>query len=128
MALSLTVKTHIVLIYLQTTLRKIHLLQHSKNSLHQFPSVGKYFIYTIQYSLLYYCWMIGANISLRVTIFIVRRSKRFKRIRYQLNSEAVAQMYSVKKVLFEISQNSQENIYAKASFLIKLQVRGLQLY
>ena len=35
--------------------------------------------------------------------------------------EAVVQRCSVKKVFFEISQNSQENTFAKASFLIKLQ-------
>ena len=35
--------------------------------------------------------------------------------------EAVAQRCSVKKVFFEISQNSQENTCADVSFLIKLQ-------
>ena len=33
-----------------------------------------------------------------------------------------------KKVLLEISQNLQENTFARVSFLIKLQTRGLQLY
>ena len=37
-------------------------------------------------------------------------------------------MFCKKKVFFEISQNSQENTCAWASFLIKLQVLGLQLY
>ena len=36
--------------------------------------------------------------------------------------EAVAQRCSVKKVFLEISQNSQENICARVSFIIKLQV------
>ena len=36
-------------------------------------------------------------------------------------AEAVAQRCSVKKVFLEISQNSQENTCARASFLIKLQ-------
>ena len=36
-------------------------------------------------------------------------------------SEAVAQMYSVKKVFLKISQNSHENTCARVSFLIKLQ-------
>ena len=36
-------------------------------------------------------------------------------------SEAVVQRCSVKKVVLEISQNSQENTCAKVSFLIKLQ-------
>ena len=35
------------------------------------------------------------------------------------HSEAVAQRYSVKKVLLEISQNSQENTCTRGSFLIK---------
>ena len=35
---------------------------------------------------------------------------------------------SVKKVFLEISQNSQENTCARVTFLIKLQVSGLQLY
>ena len=39
------------------------------------------------------------------------------------NSEAVAQRCSVKKVLSEILQNSQENTCARASFLIKLQAK-----
>ena len=38
-----------------------------------------------------------------------------------LNTEAVAQMCSVKKVFLEISQNSKENTCARVSFLIKLQ-------
>ena len=36
--------------------------------------------------------------------------------------------FFIKKVFLEISQNSQENICARVSFLIKLQVSGLQLY
>ena len=36
-------------------------------------------------------------------------------------AEAVVQSCSVKKVFLEISQNSQENICARVSFLIKLQ-------
>ena len=37
-------------------------------------------------------------------------------------------MVFCKKTFLEISQNSQENICARVSFLIKLQVSGLQLY
>ena len=37
-----------------------------------------------------------------------------------LESEAVVRRCSVKKVFFEISQNSQENTCARDSFLIKL--------
>ena len=36
-------------------------------------------------------------------------------------SDAVARSCSVKKVLLKILQNSQENTYARVSFLIKLQ-------
>ena len=42
--------------------------------------------------------------------------------------EAVVRKCSVKRVLLEISQNSQENICARVSSLIKLQASGLQLY
>ena len=37
------------------------------------------------------------------------------------NKEAAVQSCSVKKVFLEISQNSQENTFARVSFLIKLQ-------
>ena len=40
---------------------------------------------------------------------------------YFLFIEAVVQRCSLKKVFLEISQNSQENTCARASFLIKLQ-------
>ena len=42
--------------------------------------------------------------------------------------EAVVQRCFVKTVFLEISQNSQENTYARVSFSIKLQASGLQLY
>ena len=41
-----------------------------------------------------------------------------------VNTEAVAQRCSVKKVLIVISQNSQENTHARVSCLIKLQIEG----
>ena len=43
-------------------------------------------------------------------------------------TEAVVQRWSVEKVFLEISQNSQQTTCARASFLIKLQPLGLQLY
>ena len=46
---------------------------------------------------------------------------RFKSQKNTEETEAVAQKCSVKKVFLEISQNSQENTYSRASFLIKLQ-------
>ena len=45
----------------------------------------------------------------------------FKYHREKPQQEAVAK-FSVEKVFFEISQNSQENTYVRVSFLIKLQV------
>ena len=39
----------------------------------------------------------------------------------QIIAEAVVRTCSVEKVFLEISQNSQENTCARASFLIKLQ-------
>ena len=41
-------------------------------------------------------------------------------------SEAVVQRYSLKKVLLEILQNSQENTCVRVSFLIKLEALGLR--
>ena len=45
----------------------------------------------------------------------------------QNHTEAVACRCSVKKVFLEISQNSQENVCARVSFLIKLHASGLQI-
>ena len=41
------------------------------------------------------------------------------------NIEAVVKVFCKKKMFLEISQNSQENTWANASFLIKLQASGL---
>ena len=55
-------------------------------------------------------------------MFIVVSKTTVEKIQnYYRNTEAVVQMCSVKKVFLEISQNSQENTCARASFLIKLQ-------
>ena len=40
---------------------------------------------------------------------------------HQIKVEAVTRMSSVEEVFLEISQNSQENTCARASFLVKLQ-------
>ena len=45
-----------------------------------------------------------------------------------LQLEAVVRRCSVKKVFLEISQNSQENTCARASFLIKLQVFSCEFF
>ena len=42
--------------------------------------------------------------------------------------EAVAQRYSVKKALLEISQNLRENACARISFLIKMQALGTGVF
>ena len=44
------------------------------------------------------------------------------------NAEAVTRRCSAKKVFLQISQNSLENTCVRASFLIKVQAWGLQLY
>ena len=49
------------------------------------------------------------------------RSLRLKKIIRGVFREAVVQRCSVKKVFWEISQNSQKNTCARVSFLIKLQ-------
>ena len=49
-------------------------------------------------------------------------------MRLTFRTEAVVQECSVKKLFLEISQNSQENARARASFSIKLQAWGQQLY
>ena len=46
--------------------------------------------------------------------------KKKRIITNQRFTDAVGQMYSVKKVFLEILQNSQENTCARASLLIKL--------
>ena len=46
----------------------------------------------------------------------------------KIYAEAIVWGCSVEKVFLEVSQNSQENICVRASFLIKLQAYGLQLY
>ena len=43
-------------------------------------------------------------------------------------SEAVTRGVLWKNVFLEISQNSQENTCARVSFLIELQVSGMQIY
>ena len=56
----------------------------------------------------------------------------YKSTGYNLNNfkykEVATRGVPCKKVFLEISQNSQENIYARVSFLIKLQALGFQLY
>ena len=62
-------------------------------------------------------WKLFFIFHLRITCFI----EDFQKIVPIHFLEAVVQTFSVKKVLLEISQNSQENSSATVSFLIKLQ-------
>ena len=43
-------------------------------------------------------------------------------------TEVVARIGSAKKVFLEISQNSEDNICARVSFLTKLEAWGMQIY
>ena len=55
--------------------------------------------------------------------------KNLKSIPAFININQMNEMsFSVRKVFIEISQNSQESTCARVSFLIKLQVSGLQPY
>ena len=63
------------------------------------------------------------SLGLRVTPTFGRQYFR----RLFLLTETVVKRCSVKKVLFEISQNLQENTCARISFFIKLQVLGLRI-
>ena len=45
-----------------------------------------------------------------------------------MSYEAAAKGVFCKKVFLEIPQNSQENAFARVSFLLKLQASGLRLY
>ena len=45
-----------------------------------------------------------------------------------MSYEVAAKGVFCKKVFLEIPQNSQENTFARVSFLLKLQASGLQLY
>ena len=64
-------------------------------------------------------------LAIRSSVFIFRskmivHTAQKDQIKYL--TETVIQRCSVKKVFLEISQNPQENTYARVSFLIKLQV------
>ena len=48
-------------------------------------------------------------------------------VQFKMTEEVVRRCY-VEKIFLEISQNSQEKICGRVSFLIKLQARGLQLH
>ena len=92
-----------------------------------------YCIYKVGLSIIYHSFIATFNIfflKIFVTLFYRNRtaSLTYKRLIWLLkNTEAVAQRHSVKKLLLEISQNSQEITCVRASFLIKLQGTGFFL-
>ena len=51
-----------------------------------------------------------------------------KNMFYSIQYISSHQRWSIKKVVLQISQNSQENYCTRVSFLMKFQVSGLQLY
>ena len=58
----------------------------------------------------------------------VYQTMQMKKLCFRLKWEAATRGVLCKKVSLENSQNSQENTSARVSFLIKLEVSGLQLY
>ena len=70
-----------------------------------------------------YSWMLfGLILSLYVKANSIQwvRSRARLVTKRQEKTEAVSQSCSVKKLFIEISQNSQENTFARVSFLLKL--------
>ena len=63
------------------------------------------------------------GLSQRKTLCIFGRMYQFQNVTFE-TIEAVVQRCSVKKMFLEISQNSQENLCSRVSFLIKLQASG----
>ena len=63
-----------------------------------------------------------------MNIFPTIAKTRYQLLQSYPFSEAATGGVLQKKVFLEISQNSQENTCASVSFLIKLQISGLQLY
>ena len=96
--------------YVYLTIWSIFLIKNSVFAIVQNLGSAKLLIINIQWP----TESVSGGYSVLIFKFCVIRSSR--------------QRCSVKKVFLEISQNSQENICARASILIKLQASGLQLY
>ena len=70
----------------------------------------------------------GEMITFHLMCYIIKQLLHYKNILNMLyNKEVVAQTCFVKKMFLEISKNSQENICARVTFLIKLQVAPAQI-
>ena len=72
--------------------------------------------------------MSPAKLETFLILHVLLRSSILSRlVNCEATPEAVTQRCSVKKVLLEISQNSQENSCARVFYLIKLQARPVTL-
>ena len=67
--------------------------------------------------------VIKTNQGIQKAVFVKYETKLKRK-----SPEAVVRRCSIEIVVLKNSQNSQENICSRASFLIKLQGAGLQLY
>ena len=118
---------------------------------HDFQEIRKIFNFLVSQSQQCKIWVSKISLlkikkiilSIKVTNLLKRHKNLLKRRNYckamlklenffynrvRRLTEAVTQRCSVKSTLLKISQNSQKNTCATASFLIKLKVSGLQLY
>ena len=68
------------------------------------------------------------NKSQSIRIIFYQLESSFSKTLLNIMTEAANRGVLWKKVFLEISQNSQENLSPKVSFLIKLQASGLRLY
>ena len=68
------------------------------------------------------------NKSQSIRIIFYQLESSFSKTLLKIMTEAANRGVLWKKVFLEISQNSQENLSPKVSFLIKLQASGLRLY
>ena len=76
---------------------------------------------------IYICWDIWMNFLPTNAFSLLKSCQLYVTAKYKASScckiEAVIQMYSVKSLLLKILQNSQKHPCARASFLIKLQLK-----
>ena len=68
------------------------------------------------------------RLSIPFTFFQNEKLENMIHFKFLMIQKQPLEVFCKKKVSLEISQNSQENTCARVSFLMKLQVSGLQLY
>ena len=96
--------------------------------------LSRQFLVSPVFKSLIFLFLLSLFIKFIVFIFLLTHNEYLRRIfNPQLidltwKTEAVFRRCSVKKLFLKISQNSQKNTCARASFLIKLQAWVLQLY